>query len=135
MTFPYHLDRVVCDFVLLTSLLHNDYLPGIITNGRLYALEKLISVYKQSLLKMNEYLSDFGKLNLSQMAVFFNELFANTLNNRFESHSEHSDHDDHDSAIDMSDSMSDLTVDSSGYIAARNNIYTVLTSHVLCSIY
>ncbi|KAK0205111.1 exonuclease II [Desarmillaria ectypa] len=75
LPFPYSLERVIDDFVLLAVFVGNDFLPNlpdlhIHENG----LEKLFDVYKTVLPELDGYLNEGGKINLLRLQVVLDEM-------------------------------------------------------------
>ncbi|KAI0091131.1 exonuclease II [Irpex rosettiformis] len=75
LPFPYNLERVIDDFILLAVFVGNDFLPNlpdlhIHENG----LEKLFDVYKKSLPSLEGYINEGGTINVKRLQVIMNEM-------------------------------------------------------------
>lgn len=75
MAFKFDMDNIADDWVLLCFLIGNDFLPNLpnfhITTN---ILPILYDVYKRSLLKLDGYINESGRLNVRRFNVFLNEL-------------------------------------------------------------
>ncbi|KAG2018391.1 exonuclease II [Coprinopsis cinerea AmutBmut pab1-1] len=75
LPFPYNLERVIDDFILLAVFVGNDFLPNlpdlhIHENG----LEKLFDVYKKALPGLNGYINESGTINVQRLQVVLDEM-------------------------------------------------------------
>ncbi|KAF9074552.1 XRN 5'-3' exonuclease N-terminus-domain-containing protein [Rhodocollybia butyracea] len=75
LPFPYSLERVIDDFILLAVFVGNDFLPNlpdlhIHENG----LEKLFEVYKKVLPTLEGYINDAGTINLPRLQCILDEM-------------------------------------------------------------
>lgn len=73
--FPYSLERVIDDFILLAVFVGNDFLPHlpdlhIHENG----LERLFEVYKRVLPKMGGYVNESGSINTGRLQLILDEM-------------------------------------------------------------
>ncbi|KAF9434614.1 5'-3' exoribonuclease 1 [Entomortierella beljakovae] len=75
LPFPYDLERIIDDFVLLCLFVGNDFLPHLpnlhIAEG---ALSLLFNIYKKLLPKSGGYFQDSGILNLNRVEAMFREI-------------------------------------------------------------
>lgn len=76
LNFPFKLDRLINDFVFMTYLVGNDFLPAFpgfdLVNDSVY---KLFIVYKYSLPKMNDYIVNEDRtINLESAMILFQAL-------------------------------------------------------------
>ena len=73
--FPYNLENVIDDFILLAVFVGNDFLPNlpdlhIHENG----LERLFEVYKKVLPSMGGYLNESGVVNTTRLQLVLDEM-------------------------------------------------------------
>lgn len=71
LSFPYDLERIIDDYVLMCYFIGNDFLPHIsgfdINSG---AISTMFRIYKELLPKMSGYMNESGKLNLECCEAF-----------------------------------------------------------------
>lgn len=75
LNFEYNIDKIFDDFVLLCLLFGNDFIPGIINldnEGRIF--EYLLTAYKESLPKCDDYFVKNTIINYDNLKEFFIEL-------------------------------------------------------------
>ena len=75
LPFPYNLERVIDDFILLAVFVGNDFLPNlpdlhIHENG----LERLFEVYKNVLPGLGGYINDRGTVSVERLQVVLDEM-------------------------------------------------------------
>ncbi|KAJ7472590.1 exonuclease II [Mycena latifolia] len=75
LAFPYSVERVIDDFILLAVFVGNDFLPNlpdlhIHENG----LEKLFDVYKKVLPGLDGYMNEGGAINTQRLQVVLDEM-------------------------------------------------------------
>lgn len=75
LPFPYNLERVIDDFILLAVFVGNDFLPNlpdlhIHENG----LERLFEVYKKVLPGLGGYINDRGSIGTKRLQVVLDEM-------------------------------------------------------------
>ena len=73
--FEYNIERFYDDFALLSFLLGNDFIPGLMnldTDGKVF--EFLINSYTNSINKCDDYLTNNGIINFNNFKIFINEL-------------------------------------------------------------
>ncbi|KAJ3715996.1 exonuclease II [Lentinula raphanica] len=75
LPFPYSLERIIDDFILLAVFVGNDFLPNlpdlhIHENG----LEKLFEVYKKVLPTLEGYINDAGTIHLPRLQTILEEM-------------------------------------------------------------
>ncbi|KAI0663830.1 exonuclease II [Cubamyces menziesii] len=75
LPFPYSLERIIDDFILLAVFVGNDFLPNlpdlhIHENG----LEKLFDVYKKALPSLDGYINENGVINTKRLQVILDEM-------------------------------------------------------------
>ncbi|ESK84121.1 5 -3 exoribonuclease [Moniliophthora roreri MCA 2997] len=75
LPFPYSLERVIDDFILLAVFVGNDFLPNlpdlhIHENG----LERLFEVYKRVLPSLDGYINDSGIINMPRLQCILDEM-------------------------------------------------------------
>ncbi|KAH9945091.1 exonuclease II [Epithele typhae] len=75
LPFPYSLEHVIDDFILLAVFVGNDFLPNlpdlhIHENG----LEKLFDVYKKALPGLDGYINEDGTINTKRLQVILDEM-------------------------------------------------------------
>ena len=75
MGFPYDLERVIDDFILMAFFVGNDFLPNLpnlhINEG---ALALMFKVYKAVLPKAGGYINERGVINLERLALLLEDL-------------------------------------------------------------
>merc|ERR1719217_1055997 len=72
---PYDFEKCVDDFVFMCFFVGNDFLPHLPSlNIRDGSIDQMISLYIEILPTMNTYLTDCGKLNLSEVEQFLEYL-------------------------------------------------------------
>ena len=75
LDFPYDLERVIDDFILMAFFVGNDFLPNLpnlhINEG---ALALMFKVYKTVLPKSGGYINEGGVINLKRLAILLEEL-------------------------------------------------------------
>ena len=85
LTFPFDLERVIDDFILMAFFVGNDFLPNLpnlhINEG---ALALMFKMYKAILPKAGGYINELGVINLDRLALLLDEL-ANVEYRFFES--------------------------------------------------
>ena len=77
LSFPYDMERVIDDFILMAFFVGNDFLPNLpnlhINEG---ALALMFKVYKSVLPKGGGYINERGVINLERLALLLDELSA-----------------------------------------------------------
>ncbi|KAL8900075.1 MAG: hypothetical protein Q9207_005869 [Kuettlingeria erythrocarpa] len=75
LSFPYDMERVIDDFILMAFFVGNDFLPNLpnlhINEG---ALALMFNVYKSVLPKAGGYINESGVINLRRLALLLEEL-------------------------------------------------------------
>jgi len=75
LPFQFDFERLVDDFVFLCFFVGNDFLPHLpslqIREG---ALDAIMAMYKNSLPTLDGYLTDGGKINMSNCDVLFKDI-------------------------------------------------------------
>jgi 5'-3' exoribonuclease 1 len=75
LSFPFDMERVIDDFILMAFFVGNDFLPNLpnlhINEG---ALALMFKVYKSVLPKAHGYLNERGVINLERLALLLDEL-------------------------------------------------------------
>ncbi|KAF2455651.1 XRN 5'-3' exonuclease N-terminus-domain-containing protein [Lineolata rhizophorae] len=75
LSFPFDMERVIDDFILMAFFVGNDFLPNLphlhINEG---ALALMFNVYKTVLPKAKGYLNEGGVINLERLALLLDEL-------------------------------------------------------------
>ena len=75
MNFPFSMERILDDFILMAFFVGNDFLPNLpnlhINEG---ALALMFKVYKSVLPKAGGYINEFGVINLERLAILLDEL-------------------------------------------------------------
>jgi 5'-3' exoribonuclease 1 len=75
LDFPFDLERVIDDFILMAFFVGNDFLPNLpnlhINEG---ALALMFKIYKTVLPKVGGYINEGGVINLQRLAVLLEEL-------------------------------------------------------------
>ncbi|CAF1165139.1 unnamed protein product [Adineta ricciae] len=88
LKFPYDLERVVDDWILMGYLVGNDFIPHLPhVHINQEALPLLWETYKKILPKLDGYMNDAGELNLSRFEIYLSEL-AKYDYSRFEKETE-----------------------------------------------
>lgn len=77
LSFPFDMERIIDDFILLAFFVGNDFLPNLpnlhINEG---ALSLMFGIYKSILPKSNGYINDHGTINLANLELLLRELEA-----------------------------------------------------------
>ena len=75
LKFPFDMERVIDDFILMAFFVGNDFLPNLpnlhINEG---ALALMFKVYKSVLPKAGGYLNELGVINVNRLALLLDEL-------------------------------------------------------------
>lgn len=75
LSFPFDMERVIDDFILLAFFVGNDFLPNLpnlhINEG---ALSLMFGIYKNILPKANGYINEHGSINLAHLELLLREL-------------------------------------------------------------
>ena len=75
MAFPFDMERVIDDFILMAFFVGNDFLPNLpnlhINEG---ALALMFKVYKSVLPKAGGYINELGVINLDRLSLLLEEL-------------------------------------------------------------
>lgn len=75
LNFPFDMERVIDDFILMAFFVGNDFLPNLpnlhINEG---ALALMFKVYKSVLPKAGGYINELGVINLERLALLLEEL-------------------------------------------------------------
>jgi 5'-3' exoribonuclease 1 len=75
ISFPFDLERVIDDFILMAFFVGNDFLPNLpnlhINEG---ALALMFKIYKSVLPKVEGYINEGGIINMERLAVLLEEL-------------------------------------------------------------
>jgi 5'-3' exoribonuclease 1 len=75
MTFPFDMEKVIDDFILMAFFVGNDFLPNLphlhINEG---ALATMFRIYKSVLPKCDGYINENGKVNLQRLSRLLDEL-------------------------------------------------------------
>ena len=75
LAFPFDMERVIDDFILMAFFVGNDFLPNLpnlhINEG---ALALMFKVYKSVLPKAGGYINELGIINLDRLALLLDEL-------------------------------------------------------------
>lgn len=75
MVFPYNLENVIDDFVLMCFLVGNDFLPHLPgLDIRVGGIDILLGFYKKTLGKLKGYLTDQNEVNLGNFEIFLKDL-------------------------------------------------------------
>ena len=75
MRFPFNLENVIDDFVLLCFLVGNDFLPHLPgLDIRMGGIDILLSFYKKTIGKLKGYLTDQNEVNLVNFELFLKDL-------------------------------------------------------------
>jgi len=77
LSFPFDMERVIDDFILLAFFVGNDFLPNLpslhINEG---ALSLMFGIYKNILPKADGYINEHGSINLAHLGLLLQELEA-----------------------------------------------------------
>ncbi|RMD43279.1 hypothetical protein DV735_g1808, partial [Chaetothyriales sp. CBS 134920] len=77
LEFPYDMERIIDDFILMAFFVGNDFLPNLpnlhINEG---ALALMFQKYKEILPSLGGYINEHGVINLSRLAVLLDNLSA-----------------------------------------------------------
>ncbi|KAF8442606.1 XRN 5'-3' exonuclease N-terminus-domain-containing protein [Terfezia claveryi] len=75
LSFPFDLERIIDDFILLAFFVGNDFLPNLpnlhINEG---ALSLMFGIYKNILPKTNGYINEHGSINLAHLELLLQQL-------------------------------------------------------------
>ncbi|KAK4159378.1 hypothetical protein QBC43DRAFT_130749 [Cladorrhinum sp. PSN259] len=75
MSFPFDMEKVIDDFILMAFFVGNDFLPNLprfhINEG---ALATMFRIYKEVLPKCDGYINENGRVNLKRLGVLLEEL-------------------------------------------------------------
>lgn len=75
LSFPFDMERVIDDFILMAFFVGNDFLPNLprihINEG---ALAMMFRIYKSVLPKCDGYINEGGSMNLKRLGLFLEEL-------------------------------------------------------------
>lgn len=75
LAFPYDMERIIDDFILMAFFVGNDFLPNLpnlhINEG---ALALMFKKYKEVLPKLGGYINEFGTINLERLGMLLDEL-------------------------------------------------------------
>ncbi|KKA20107.1 Phosphodiesterase I [Rasamsonia emersonii CBS 393.64] len=75
MGFPFDMERVIDDFILMAFFVGNDFLPNLprlhINEG---ALAVMFKIYKDTLPKMGGYMNEKGTINLERLGILLDAL-------------------------------------------------------------
>lgn len=75
LTFPYDMERIIDDFILMAFFVGNDFLPNLpnlhINEG---ALALMFKIYKEILPKMGGYINEQGVINLERLGTLVDAL-------------------------------------------------------------
>ncbi|KAL2133639.1 hypothetical protein VTI74DRAFT_1995 [Chaetomium olivicolor] len=75
MSFPFDMEKVIDDFILMAFFVGNDFLPNLprlhINEG---ALATMFRIYKSVLPKCDGYINENGKVNLKRLGLLLDEL-------------------------------------------------------------
>ena len=93
LKFDFNLERIIDDFIFFCFFIGNDFLPNLNTMDiETGALGNIFSFYKQSLPKLNDYITYHGKINFQNAKIIF-KLLADqelmSLNDMLEEITEH----------------------------------------------
>ena len=88
LKFKYDFERIIDDYICLCFLIGNDFLPHLpsldINEG---SIEQILKLYKENIIYMNDYLTNNGKVNLTNIEIILKKLGEvedYVLMNRFE---------------------------------------------------
>lgn len=75
LPFPYDLERIIDDFVLIAVFIGNDFLPHL-PDLHIHenALERLFEIYKAVLPRAGGYLNESGKIHKGRLQLVLDEL-------------------------------------------------------------
>lgn len=75
LSFPYNLERIIDDFVLLAVFVGNDFLPHL-PDLHIHenALERLFNIYKDVLPKAGGYINNSGVIDVRRLQLVLDEL-------------------------------------------------------------
>lgn len=75
LSFPYNLERVIDDFVLLAVFVGNDFLPHL-PDLHIHdnALERLFNIYKSILPRAGGYINNSGVIDVQRLQLVLNAL-------------------------------------------------------------
>ncbi|KAK3377759.1 XRN 5'-3' exonuclease N-terminus-domain-containing protein [Podospora didyma] len=75
MSFPFNMEKVIDDFILMAFFVGNDFLPNLprlhINEG---ALATMFRIYKQVLPRCDGYINEGGKVNLPRLGLLLDEI-------------------------------------------------------------
>ncbi|KAK9767450.1 exonuclease II Exo2 [Basidiobolus ranarum] len=75
LPFPYDLEKIIDDFVLMAFFVGNDFLPNLphlhIAEG---ALSLMFNVYKKAIIQAGGYINDGGRMNIERLQILLNFL-------------------------------------------------------------
>lgn len=75
MSFPFDMEKVIDDFILMAFFVGNDFLPNLprlhINEG---ALAAMFRIYKQVLPRCDGYINEGGKVNIARLGLLIEEL-------------------------------------------------------------
>ena len=75
MSFPFDMEKVIDDFILMAFFVGNDFLPNLpqlhINEG---ALATMFRIYKSVLPRCDGYINENGKVNLSRLGLLLDEI-------------------------------------------------------------
>ena len=75
LTFPFNLEKIIDDFILMGFFIGNDFLPNLprlhINEG---ALAQMFSLYKRVLPRCDGYINESGTVNLKRLGLLLEEL-------------------------------------------------------------
>ncbi|KAK0635196.1 XRN 5'-3' exonuclease N-terminus-domain-containing protein [Bombardia bombarda] len=75
MSFPFDMEKVIDDFILMAFFVGNDFLPNLprlhINEG---ALATMFRIYKQVLPRCDGYINEGGKVNLQRLGLLIQEI-------------------------------------------------------------
>lgn len=73
--FPFDMERVIDDFILMAFFVGNDFLPNLpnlhINEG---ALALMFKIYKETLPKIGGYINDHGVVNMERLGILINAI-------------------------------------------------------------
>ena len=75
LPFPFDMERVIDDFILMAFFVGNDFLPNL-PNLHINesALARMFKIYKEALPKMGGYVNDHGRINLGRLGTLIESL-------------------------------------------------------------